>query len=142
MRRRRLVAEVIRCVSQLRVGYRDSPISREGRPRRRSGPATGQWLPDATVIADGHRVRLHALLARPGVHVLLDRDAAVLNPRALGPYVDVHRLDSTSGTGVVAVRPDGYVGFRGKTLDLGQLHAWLTRIGALSGAMLFSSLCC
>ena len=86
------------------------------------------------MTADGRRAQLHALLARPGVHVLLDRDAPILNRLALGPYVDVHRLDSTSGTGVVAVRPDGYVGFRGNSLDLEQLHAWLTRVGALPDA--------
>jgi hypothetical protein len=32
---------------------------------------------------------------------------------------------------VVAVRPDGYLGFRSNTLDLEHLRAWLGRIGAL-----------
>jgi len=34
------------------------------------------------------------------------------------------------GRGLVAVRPDGYVGFRSGTADVRQLTAWLTRIGA------------
>jgi 2-polyprenyl-6-methoxyphenol hydroxylase-like FAD-dependent oxidoreductase len=128
--RKLLVAELVRCVSQLRAGYSNSPISEEALPQRKEGPSTGQWLPNASVIADGQRAQLHALLARPGVHVLLDRDAARFNRLVLGPYVDVHRLESTSGSGVVAVRPDGYVGFRSKRLDVEQLQAWLLRLGA------------
>jgi hypothetical protein len=31
---------------------------------------------------------------------------------------------------VVAIRPDGYIGFRCGLADVGQLKAWLTRIGA------------
>lgn len=132
MLRKHLVAEVVRCVSQLRVSYPHSPISEEGPPRRRSRPGAGQWLPDATVTADGQEVGLHALLARPGVHVLLDRDAPRFDQLVLGPYVDVHRLESAPGKGVVAVRPDGYVGLCSDTLELGRLHTWLARIGALS----------
>jgi hypothetical protein len=83
------------------------------------------------VTADHRRVRLHALLARPGVHVLLNRDALEVRD-VLGPYVDVHRLESETGAGVVAVRPDGYIGFRARTFDVEQLHTWLARIGAWS----------
>jgi hypothetical protein len=131
MVRKRLVAEAIRCVSQLRVSYPCTPISEGATRRRRSRPAAGQWLPDAIVIADGHPVGLHALLARPGVHVLLDRDAPRVDRLALGPYVDVHRLESAPGKGVVAVRPDGYIGLSSDTLELGRLRIWLARIGAL-----------
>ncbi len=69
-------------VSQMRAAYRDSPLSTDGRPRLSSGPRAGQRLPDATVAVGGHRVRLHALLARPGVHVLLHRDAGPLERHA------------------------------------------------------------
>jgi hypothetical protein len=123
MGRKRVVAEVVRCVSQLRVGYARSPISA-------GAPSSGRWLPEATVTADHERVTLHALLAWPGVHVLLDRDAPDVCGAAPGPYVDVHRLDSATGRGVVAVRPDGYVGFCADTFDVEHLHAWLERIGA------------
>jgi hypothetical protein len=54
-------------------------------------------------------VRLRSLLAQPGIHVLLRRDAEDLEPKALGPYVFMHRLTSEPGAGLVAVRPDGYM---------------------------------
>lgn len=128
---RRLVAEAVRRISQLRVAYPGSPLSVEGIPRLHRWSRVGHRLPDATVTASGQRVRLHTLLAHPGVHVLLHRDAGDLARLALGPYVTVHRLTSVPGTGLVAVRPDGYVGFRCGSADEGQLGAWLARIGAL-----------
>jgi hypothetical protein len=64
------------------------------------------------------------------VHVLLDRDAAWPGNQALGRFAHVHRLTSVPGRGLVAVRPDGHVGFRSGTAEVGQLVAWLTRIGA------------
>lgn len=134
MQQRQLVAEGIRWISQLRLAYPNSPLSVEGTPRLRgwSGwPRPGRRLPDATVVtADGQRVRLHALLAHPGVHVLLQRDAADIDHLALGTQVAVHRLASVPGAGMLAVRPDGYVGFRCGVADAGQLEAWLTHIGA------------
>jgi 2-polyprenyl-6-methoxyphenol hydroxylase-like FAD-dependent oxidoreductase len=126
----RLVAAGIRLVSQLDVSYRGSPLSAEGTPRRRGGPRAGDRLPDQPVRADGRDIRLHDLLARPGVHVLLDRDAAWPGDLTLGRFVHVHRLTSVPGRGLVAVRPDGHVGFRGGTAEVRQLTAWLTRIGA------------
>ncbi|HTQ89738.1 MAG TPA: FAD-dependent monooxygenase, partial [Streptosporangiaceae bacterium] len=107
--RPRLVAAGIRLVSQLGVGYRGSPLSVEGTPHRRGGPRAGDRLPDRVVRADGRSVRLHDLLARPGVHVLLDRDADWPGDLTLGQFIQVHRLTSVPGRGLVAVRPDGYV---------------------------------
>ena len=126
----RLVAAGIRLVSQLGVSYRGSPLSVEGTPRRRGGPRAGDRLPDRLVTAAGRDIRLHDLLARPGVHVLLDRDADRLEDLALGRFVHVHRLTSVPGRGLVAVRPDGYIGFRGGTAEVRQLAAWLARIEA------------
>jgi len=34
------------------------------------------------------------------------------------------------GQGLIAVRPDGYIGFRCQTTEVGQVAAWLTRLGA------------
>jgi len=128
---RRLVAEVFRCVSQFRVGYRRSPISVEGQPARpRCGLPPGERLGDTAVAIDGQWTRLHTLLAHAGVHVLLQRDAPVSDKVALGPDVTVIRLASVAGTGVLAVRPDGYVGYRSGLADLAQIRAWLARIGA------------
>jgi len=129
-RRRRLVAEGIRLVSQLRVSYRDSPLSVEGTPRRPGRPRAGDRLPDQLVTSAGRSIRLHDLLAAPGVHILLDRDADRPGTLSPGPLVNVHRLTSVPGRGLIAVRPDGYVGFRCQATEAGQLAAWLTRLGA------------
>jgi 2-polyprenyl-6-methoxyphenol hydroxylase-like FAD-dependent oxidoreductase len=123
--RRRLVAEAVRLLSQLGVGYRHSPLSVEGTPRRGSGPRAGDRLPDQLVSSAGRTIRLHDLLARPGVHVLLDRDADPLGALPPSRFVSIHRLTSSPGHGLIAVRPDGYIGFRCQTTGLGQLAAWL-----------------
>jgi 2-polyprenyl-6-methoxyphenol hydroxylase-like FAD-dependent oxidoreductase len=130
--RRRLVATVLRLVSQLDVAYPTGPLAQEGTPPMRGSRATrpGHRLPDATVTCNGHETRLHALLARPGVHVLLQRDAPWPPDADCGPLVSIHRLDSVPGTGLIAVRPDGVVGFRAGQADPDQLRAWLVRIGA------------
>lgn len=129
MRRRRLVAGGARTLSQLRVSYRHSPLSVEGTPRRRGGPRAGDRLPDQTVSAGGRSIRLHELIARPGVHVLLDRDADRPGTPP-GRLISVHRVTSSPGRGVTAVRPDGYIGFRCQVADASQLAAWLGRIAA------------
>jgi hypothetical protein len=128
MRQKWLVAEAVRTLSQLRVGYRRSHLSVEGTPRRRSGPRPGDRLPDETVTCDGRTGRLHEMVATPGVHVLLDRDAADVAGTPLGPLVHVHRVTSRPGSGLVAVRPDGHVGFRCGRADAGQLRAWLSLV--------------
>jgi 2-polyprenyl-6-methoxyphenol hydroxylase-like FAD-dependent oxidoreductase len=127
---RGLVAAGIRLLSQLRVGYRGSPLSVEGTPRPRGRPRAGDRLPDRTVCSGGRTVRLHELLARPGVHVLLDRDAGRLDALRFGPLVSVHRLTNAPGRGLMAVRPDGYIGLRCQTADVNLLNSWLARAGA------------
>ena len=130
MRRRRLVAAGIRLLSQLRVSYRGSPLSVEGAPRPHGGPRAGDRLPDENVRSAGHPVRLHGLLARPGVHVLLDRDADRIDTRPLGPLVHVHRLTDAPGRGLMAVRPDGYVG-----LDVGSRNEQLSLMSSIKTEM-------
>ncbi len=115
-------------LTQLGVGYRDSPLSEEGYPRVGRLHA-GYRMPDATVTCGGQRVRLHELMARPGVHVILQRDAtepAWANAR----HVRVHRVSSEPGCGLVAVPPDGYIGFQAAAVDATGLGGWLTRVGA------------
>ena len=128
--RRRLVAEVVRLLSQLRVSYRNSPLSVEGMPRPRTGPRAGDRLPDEIICSAGRIVRLHELLARPGVHVLLERDADRPDTLLTDPLVHIHRLTSTPGRGLVAVRPDGHIGLRCQTAEANRLNAWLTLVGA------------
>jgi 2-polyprenyl-6-methoxyphenol hydroxylase-like FAD-dependent oxidoreductase len=128
--RRWLVAEGIRWMSGLRIAYIGSPLSCEGTTRLLGSPRPGHRLPDATVTTAGQCVRLHTLLAQPGIHVLLCRDAEDLESKALGPYVFVHRLTSEPGAGLMAIRPDGYVGFRSGIASASQVGAWLAGIGA------------
>jgi hypothetical protein len=128
--RGRTAASGIRLLSQLNVSYRGSPLSVEGTPRRPGGPRAGDRLPDRLVRTDGRSVRLHELLARPGVHILLDRDADRLEDLAPDRFVTLHRLTSAPGRGVTAVRPDGYIGFRSQTAEAGELAAWLARVSA------------
>ena len=49
----RAVASGFRTVSQLNIGYRDSPAVEEGRPALRRGPKAGDRLPDARVVREG-----------------------------------------------------------------------------------------
>jgi len=128
--RGRPAASGIRLLSQLNADYRGSPLSVDGTPRHRGGSRAEDRLPDRLVRADGRSIRLHELLARPGVHILLDRDADQFENLAPGPFVTVHRLTSVPGHGVIVVRPDGYIGFRSQIAETSQLRTWLARIGA------------
>jgi hypothetical protein len=128
--RGRPAASGIRLLSQLNTSYRGSPLSVEGTPRRPGVLRAGDRLPDRLVRADGRSIRLHELLARPGVHILLDHDADQLENLAPGRFVTVHRLTSVPGHGVTVVRPDGYIGFRSRTAEASELAAWLALVCA------------
>lgn len=134
LHRRRLVAEAVRVLSQLRAHYRHSPLSVEGTPPLRGAPRPGDRLPDAAVSLGGPAERLHGLLARPGVHLLLQRDAAPPPDTVAGPRVTVLRLMNSPGRGLVAVRPDGHVGYRCGAADPEGLTGWLSLIGAAASA--------
>lgn len=127
--RRRLVAGGVRVLSQLGLRYRHSPLSMESRPALRRGARPGARLADGAVSTMGRVCRLHELLARPGVHVLLERDAAGHGAGAHDPVVLVHRIASWPGRGVLAVRPDGYVGLRSASSDGPELGRWLELVG-------------
>jgi hypothetical protein len=127
LRQRLLLAEVVRLLSQGWVRYRSSPLSVDGGG---AGPHPGDRLPDSDVVSDGHRLRLHDLTARPGVHVLLQRDARITPDLAGARHVSVHRVDSWRGGGLLAVRPDGHVGLRTGEATDGRLAAWLDLVAA------------
>jgi 2-polyprenyl-6-methoxyphenol hydroxylase-like FAD-dependent oxidoreductase len=128
LRHRRMVGEALRVLARLDVGYPGSVVSPEGGPSRWRGPRPGERLPDADVSCGGRTQRLHALTARPGLHLLLDRDAS--EPPIRAPLVHLHRIDSSPGAGVVAVRPDGHVGFTSADVTDPGLAGWLQRVGA------------
>jgi 2-polyprenyl-6-methoxyphenol hydroxylase-like FAD-dependent oxidoreductase len=122
----RLMAVVLAVLSPRWVRYRGSPLSAaDGRAGR--GPRPGDRLPDQDVWCEGRPVRLHELTATPGVHLLLDREAA---DRPAGPSVTIHHIDSWPGRGVLAVRPDGHVGYRSGDAGAPGLEAWLRLVGA------------
>jgi hypothetical protein len=129
--RRRLVADAMRLISQLRVNYRHSPLSVQGHRDLRGAPRPGDRLTDAAVSLGGAPRRLHQLLAGPGVHLLLQCDAAPPPPQAVtGSHVTVLRLANSPGLGLVAVRPDGHVGFQCGRADPAGLIDWLALVGA------------
>ncbi|MHC1557843.1 FAD-dependent monooxygenase [Actinomycetospora sp. C-140] len=126
LRRRGLTAPARHLVAGLWVRHRGSAVSRDEAPGPR-GTRPGDRLPDAVVETEQGRVGLAALTATPAVHVLLGRDAPA--PPPLGPRVAVHRLRDRPDGLLVAVRPDGHVGFRGR--DPARLMQWLADLGAL-----------
>jgi len=128
LHRRELTTPAMRLLAGLWVHYRHSPLSLDDLPGH-GGLRPGDRVPDAAVVAERGPVRLHDLTARAGVHVLLARHARDVPPSTVGPGVHVHRLRDRPGTAVVAVRPDGYLGYRGT--DPAHLGGWLGGIGAL-----------
>ncbi|MFG1813521.1 hypothetical protein ACGFIF_07145 [Kribbella sp. NPDC049174] len=111
------------------MNYRGSVLSHAGTPTADRKLQPGDRLPDATVVCEGRTARLHELTATPGIHLLLSADAEP--SQAAGPRIHVHRLARGGpGPGVVAVRPDGYVGFRSGSADPAGLDAWLRLVGA------------
>ena len=125
----RLLAEGIRMLAQMRVGYRHSPLSYDATPRSTLDARPGNRLPDTDVCCHGATVRLHELTAQPGMHVLLSRDAPDLSAWT---GVSVHRLTDRAGLDAVVVRPDGVVGYRSGNADPIKIANWLRSVGALS----------
>lgn len=136
LRRRRITAAAVRLLAQPFVRYPHSPISCHGSGGTAHWPRPGYRLPDEPAACEGRTTRLHELTATPGIHVLLEREASWQDTRAgIGTSpgrVHVHRLTSHRGTGILGVRPDGYVGFRGGDTDVGQLRDWLRLLGVTS----------
>jgi 2-polyprenyl-6-methoxyphenol hydroxylase-like FAD-dependent oxidoreductase len=128
LRWRHLTAAGFRVLAQLRVGYPGSRLSiDDGRPE--SLPIrVGDRLPDLPVsVTDGH-TRLQTLTARPGTHLLLLRDAPTVE--VADASIHVHRLLDRGGRGLIAVRPDGYVGLRTTEATSPQVGHWLSLTGA------------
>jgi hypothetical protein len=69
-------------------------------------------------------------MATSGIRLLLAEAAEEPGAGVLGRRVSVHRLSGVAGRGVVAVRPDGHVGFRCADCDPVRLRAWLDLVGA------------
>lgn len=125
--RRRLA---FRFISQLGIRYTGSSIVGD----------CGERAPDAVV--GGHH--LIDAFAAPKHHLLLFGGTgghAAAAARRWAPHLDGRVLDDDTARqrygiegrdGWVLVRPDGYVGARGQTLDLGPLDGYFARIGISS----------
>ncbi len=153
-RSRRGRGRLVRTVSQLAIDYRHSVLSQHDGPWRQR-PRAGDRLPDASVLDDGNPTTLHRALSRPRFHVLLVGPTDTWPPSITRSFersaVDVHRLSHqpaagvlhdldgtahprlgirTGDSGVLVVRPDGYLGYRSPGPDLSgvdrYLHRWLT----------------
>ena len=133
LRRRRLLAGGVRVLSQLGLHYRRSVLSVEGVPTGRHGPCPGDRLPDTLVTVAGRSWKLHELLARPGVHVLLEQEAVWPDQEELLQLVSVYRVVNWPGRGALVVRPDGYVGLRSATGDTSEIMRWLATVGRARG---------
>jgi 2-polyprenyl-6-methoxyphenol hydroxylase-like FAD-dependent oxidoreductase len=128
LRQRRLVSQVIKVLSGLRVHYRHSPLSIDEKPALADAPRPGDRLPDSDVTIGNRSLRLHRLVAQPGVHVLL-RGTATRLDLPFDRYLHVHRVTNWPGAGILIVRPDGYVGYRAATVDPQQCRNWLALLG-------------
>jgi len=112
-------ASVFRTLSQLRIRYRQSPLSVDGPHVANCGIRAGERMPDAPY------------LTKPGFHLVLcgpDRSW----PDGTATFTDwpdlvtVHRVDARDAAQYL-VRPDGYVGYRAGGTDLSRLRAYLSR---------------
>jgi hypothetical protein len=114
----RLRATAFRFVSELAISYRRSLAVTEGRPKLRSGPRSGDRLPDARIERDGQSTFLQQALAGPTFHLLLCGHTEIWDEASLHGLVE--RFE-----GVLAVRrltregdgPDVLVDARGEALD-------------------------
>lgn len=132
-------ALAFRTLAQLRIHYRDSPLSAPARPAR--GPRPGDRLPDALVLVRGRTLTLHHWVRPPGFHLLLwdpqgtcPRSVVAAVTQRYGDVVTVHMLGPRrSGAKVqdlagqvarrlrlpaerpahLLVRPDGHIALRG-----------------------------
>jgi 2-polyprenyl-6-methoxyphenol hydroxylase-like FAD-dependent oxidoreductase len=154
LRFRRARAYGFRTVSELAIHYRRSPLSVDGPSPPTRGPRAGDRLPDAALHVDRKPTTLHAVLSRPGFHVLLCGPIDAWPPAAQAEIeqrypglVTVHYLTTHDHPGALhdvtgeasrrlgitdtsaalyLIRPDGHVAYR-DCGDLAGLHAYLGR---------------
>jgi 2-polyprenyl-6-methoxyphenol hydroxylase-like FAD-dependent oxidoreductase len=126
-----LTAQGFRTLAQLDIGYPRSSLSIDDGPTPSVHTRAGQRLPDMSVTVGTGPKRLHELLAQPGLHLLLLRDASGLDHLGEHARVHVHRLLDRPGRGLIGVRPDGYVGLRTSNAESPQVARWLRLTGAV-----------
>jgi hypothetical protein len=127
--RKRLLGEGLAAMSRLRARYRDSPLSVACASSPSGFPRAGDRLPDRLACGGGECRGLHDAIARAGITILLGRDARLPALAGVDPLVTVRRLGDVPGDSVIAVRPDGHVGFTCGGADSDGLLAWLALAG-------------
>jgi len=130
-----------RTLSQVKIEYRSSPLSEtyhaHGELR------AGDRVPDLEVgidAGDAAPISLHSILDPSRFTVLRIGDASKPRPAADHPWVktvcvqppagaDADHFKQTFGAsgGLIAVRPDAYIGFIGRLDTDAELHDWLNR---------------
>jgi 2-polyprenyl-6-methoxyphenol hydroxylase-like FAD-dependent oxidoreductase len=156
----RLRAFGFRTLAQLRINYRGSPAVDDGSPAPRRGPRAGDRLPDAQIVEHGRERWLQEVLASPAYHLLLcgpaeswNNDQLVRLSERYAGLIKVHRLAREAAAGALhdvrgeafarlgveqpahyLVRPDGHIGYRSGTTDLGGLERYLARWLPVRGA--------
>jgi 2-polyprenyl-6-methoxyphenol hydroxylase-like FAD-dependent oxidoreductase len=168
--------QLFAAISELNVGYPDSPLSvaapaptRRALPTRERGLRPGQRVPDATLLdgRSGESLSLFDLISEGWVLLLFpgDRDGAETSRAleevarqvramvgdAVRPYFVPGRIPPANteatvvidpvgevarvfgvGDGLVALmRPDGYLGFRGRPDQVGEVASYLARVFAM-----------
>ncbi|MEU2982367.1 FAD-dependent monooxygenase [Streptomyces hirsutus] len=128
LRAAKIRGRLFRTVSELGIHYRRSPASTAGSRPPRSGPRAGDRLPD---LPRG----LQARTAAPGWHLLLSGPPSLWLDERLSPALEgrigllsVHRLGGQSpwpGVAQGLVRPDGYLGYVARDVDMDGLRTYL-----------------
>ncbi|AUH33343.1 FAD-dependent monooxygenase [Paracoccus tegillarcae] len=119
---------LFRTISQIRIAYPDSPLSRGRAGRLRAGdrlPWVGDEGPDNFAPLQGQRWQLH----------LYDQPPETLINAARGAGLPLHHWDWTAAAGKVGfrrhtaylIRPDGHIGWIGAANDGAGLAAYLAR---------------
>jgi 2-polyprenyl-6-methoxyphenol hydroxylase-like FAD-dependent oxidoreductase len=137
-RTRLMERHLIPDLAQVRVDYRRSSLT-AGSARRRSAFRPGRQVPDVAVVPAGERepVRLRDLSAAGGVTLLAmpgpssaprAGELEALATRYAGAVRLVRPVVSLPGEDrgcLFAIRPDGYIGYRGPCAATPALHVWL-----------------
>ncbi|WP_207213469.1 FAD-dependent monooxygenase [Rhodococcus sp. Q1] len=114
-------------LSQDWVSYRAGPITEGHRCRGAGRLQAGDPLPDIEVVTRGRARRVHDLTCSPGMHVL-HGPATLLHPVSGTVPVTCHPIDTWPPRRILAVRPDGYIGYRDDSGDPSSLDRWLRTV--------------
>jgi 2-polyprenyl-6-methoxyphenol hydroxylase-like FAD-dependent oxidoreductase len=133
-RSRAVRGRLLQVVSQLGIRYRQSPVVAGGAGAEKLWPRPGDRLPDLELEVDGELVHVQTLVRGRDHELLLCGSAAGGAEWSdvdgvYGSVLTVRRIARPGrlGDGIVLVRPDGHVAFRGGPGDRSELDRYLGR---------------